>query len=113
MGLNIRLHGISGFSNPFRVSYRTGITPGNEMVIATGYTSYGSSTYPANTGTIVFTGTTASGASFDTNYWFKLTDTVTGAYIIEKLTTHQEEEYSFCLHCCDFDYNGTATYVAP
>jgi len=118
MGLNIRLHNISGFEHPFTVSYRTGNTPGNAMIVSTGYTAY-ETTYPASTSRdyaanpIIFTGTTLAGAAFDTNYWFKLTDTVNGTYIIEKVSTHQEEYYSFCLHCCDFDYNGNAIYVAP
>ena len=95
----------------------TGVTVG-ELTAATGYTAY-ETTYPASTSRdyaanpIIFTGTTLAGAAFDTNYWFKLTDTVNGTYIIEKVSTHQEEYYSFCLHCCDFDYNGNAIYVAP
>jgi hypothetical protein len=46
MGLNIRLYGINS-PKAFTLSYKTGKTAGNESVIATGYTSYGS-LYPAS-----------------------------------------------------------------
>ena len=74
MGLNIRLYGINS-PKAITLSYKIGKTAGNESVIATGYTSYGS-LYPASSSRnytndpIIF-----PDASFDTQYWFKLTYT--------------------------------------
>ena len=115
MGLNIRLYGINS-PKAFTLSYKIGKTSGNESVIATGYTSYGS-LYPASssrnytTDPIIFTN-----ASFDTQYWFKLTytgDTGDVNYIIENIFTNEAEVYDNCINYCYFPNVGSALYVAP
>lgn len=115
MGLNIRLYGINS-PKAFTLSYKIGKTAGNESVIATGYTSYGS-LYPASslrnytTDPIIFTN-----ASFDTQYWFKLTytgDTGDVNYIIENIFTNEAEVYDNCINYCYFPNVGSALYVAP
>jgi hypothetical protein len=115
MGLNIRLYGINS-PKAFTLSYKTGKTAGDESVIATGYTSYGS-LYPNSTSRnyttdpIIFTN-----ASFDTQYWFKLTytgDTGDVNYIIENIFTNEAEVYDNCINYCYFPNVGSAVYIAP
>ncbi len=115
MGLNIRLYGINS-PKAFTLSYKTGKTAGDESVIATGYTSYGS-LYPNSssrnytTDPIIFTN-----ASFDTQYWFKLTytgDTGDVDYIIENIFTNEAEVYDNCINYCYFPNVGFATFVPP
>jgi hypothetical protein len=115
MGLNIRLHGINS-PKAFTLSYKTGKTAGDESVIATGYTSYGSlypnsSTRNYTTDPIIFTN-----ASFDTQYWFKLTytgDTGDVNYVIDNVFTNEAEVYDNCINYCYFPNVGSATFVAP
>ena len=119
MGINIRLYGIVS-EKPFTLSYKTGLTAGNESVIATGYTSYSygsnlsggvyspSTVRNYNTNPIIFTGGT-----YDTQYWFKLTytgDTGDVNYIIENITTHEIELYEKEI-CCF--YGGSSQYIIP
>lgn len=115
MGLNLKLKGIVS-PNPFKLLYKTGATAGNESVVTTGYTYYPNSgtTYQAssdgsyyNANPIVF-----SGASYNTQYWFKILDTVTGGYVIENIYTNHQEVYDNCINCCLFS-GGTSTYIAP
>ena len=115
MGLNIRLYGINS-PKAFTLSYKTGKTAGDDSVIATGYTSYGS-LYPASTSRnytddpIIFTN-----ASFDTQYWFKLTytgDTGDINYVIENIFTNEAEVYDNCINYCYFPNVGSAVYIAP
>ena len=115
MGLNIRLYGINS-PKAFTLSYKTGKTAGDESVIATGYTSYGS-LYPASSSRnytndpIIFTN-----ASFDTQYWFKLTytgDTGDVNYIIENIFTNEAEVYDNCINYCYFPPLRSAVYIAP
>ena len=108
MGLNIRIHNIN-VPSPFELFYKTGNTAGNQTVIENGYTQYGG-IYSLND-PIVF-----SGASFNTQYWFKIQYTgVTGnensvGYIIENIKTHQPVgNIYYALHCCDFS-GGTAEF---
>ena len=50
---------------------------------------------------------------FDTQIWFKFTDTINGNFSIENVYVNQEEYYSDCLHCCEFDYVGArSSYVS-
>ena len=118
MGLNIRLYGINS-AKPFTLSYRIGKTAGNESVIATGYTSYGS-LYPASTSRnytndpIIFSGSTMTGVTFDTQYFFKLTytgDTGDINYYIENIFTNEAEAYDNCINCCYFPNVGSASFV--
>jgi hypothetical protein len=121
LNLNLKLKGIVS-PNPFKLLYKTGATAGNESVVTTiietassiGYTYYPNSgtTYQAssdgsyyNTNPIIF-----SGASYSTQYWFKIVDTVTGGYIIENVYTNHEEIYDNCINCCLFT-GGTSTYI--
>ena len=115
MGLNIRLYGINS-PKAFTLSYKIGKTAGNESVIATGYTSYGS-LYPASSSRnytndpIIF-----PDASFDTQYWFKLTytgDTGDVNYYIQNIFTNEAEVYDNCINCCYFPNVGTASFVHP
>jgi hypothetical protein len=115
MGLNIRLYGINS-PKAFTLSYKTGKTAGDDSVIATGYTSYGplypnSSSRDYNTNPIIFTD-----ASFDTQYWFKLTytgDTGDVNYVIENIFTNEAEVYDNCINYCYFPNVGSAVYIAP
>jgi hypothetical protein len=115
MGLNIRLYGINS-PKAFTLSYKTGKTAGDESVIATGYTSYGSlypnsSSRDYNANPIIFTD-----ASFDTQYWFKLTytgDTGDVNYVIENIFTNEAEVYDNCINYCYFPNVGSAVYIAP
>lgn len=115
MGLNIRLYGINS-PKDFTLSYKTGKTAGDESVIATGYTSYGplfpnSTSRNYTTNPIIFTD-----ASFDTQYWFKLTytgDTGDVNYVIENIFTNEAEVYDNCINYCYFPNVGTAVYIAP
>ena len=117
MGLNIRIHDINVPSS-FELFYKTGNTPGNMTVIENGYTQFGG-IYPSsnsrnyNNDPIVFTG-----ATFDTQYWFKIQYTgVTGqensvGYIIENIKTHQPVGHIYyALHCCDFSGGVAAFYT--
>lgn len=115
MGLNIRLYGINS-SKSFTLSYKVGKSCGDESVIATGYTSYGS-LYPASSSRnytdnpIIFTD-----ASFDTQYWFKLTytgDTGDVNYVIENIFTNEAEVYDNCINYCYFPNAGSASFVPP
>lgn len=115
MGLNLKLKGIIS-PNPFKLLYRTGPTAGNESVVSTDYIYYpnSSTTYQAssdgsyyNTNPIIF-----SGASYNTQYWFKFLDTVTGGYVIENIYTNEQEVYDNCINCCLFT-GGTSDYIAP
>ncbi len=113
MGLNLKIKGIVS-PNPFKLLYKTGATAGNESVVTTGYTYYpnSSTTYQAssdgsyyNTNPIIF-----SGASYNTQYWFKILDTVTGGYIIENVFTNHQEVYDSCIYCCLFE-GGSSSYL--
>lgn len=117
MGLKIRINGIYS-PNRFKIYFKTGASAGNDAIIATGYTQYtvgadqpngvyeNSTSRNYNSNPIIFTG-----ASFDTQYWFKLVDTVTGGYIIENIYTNQAEVYDECINCCLFS-GGSATFIA-
>lgn len=117
MGLNIRINGITS-PNRFKLFVKTGSTAGSDSVIATGYTQYStgsdlpngvfekSTTRNYNTNPIIFTD-----AAYDTQYWFKLYDTVTSGYTIENITTNQAEIYDACIYCCLFT-GGTADFIA-
>ena len=116
MGLNIRINGVTS-QNQFKLYYKTGNTVGNESVIATGYTQYTTGSdfsggvyekstirnYSSNP--IIFTN-----ASYSTQYWFKLYDTVTSGYTIENIYTNHQEYYDSCINCCYFS-GGTAQYL--
>lgn len=116
MGLNIRINGITS-QNQFKLFYKTGSTAGNESVITTGYTQYTTGSdfsggiyekstvrnYSSNP--IIFTN-----ASYNTQYWFKLYDTVTSGYTIENIYTNHQEYYDSCINCCYFS-GGTAQYL--
>lgn len=104
MGLNIRLHNITA-DNSFTLSYKTGTTIGS---LTNGFTTYGS-TYPSST-TEIDVG--VSDSFFNTQVWFKFTDTINGNFSIENIYVNQEEYYSDCLHCCDFDRTVTSNYVS-
>ena len=108
MGLNIRLHDIN-LKNNFRLSFRTGSTAGDLSIITTGYTSFingatlsGNTVYASsdvinyNTTPIIF-----PNAEFNTQYWFKFLDTVTGLYTIKNINTHESKYYE-CYDMIDF-----------
>jgi hypothetical protein len=113
MGLNIRIYNVTCL-NSFTLSYRFSATPGNESVIASGYTPYGG-TYPSstsrnyNSNPIVLSGTTFNNI-YDQTIWVKIVDSVTGGYIIENIKIHELEYYDYCIHCCVFS-GGTASYL--
>jgi hypothetical protein len=108
MGLNIRLHNIN-LKNNFKLSYRIGNTSGDVNTINSGYTNYtigatlsGNTVYPSSdvrdyeTNPIIFTG-----ATFNTQYWFKFLDQTTGLYTIENINTHESKYYE-CYDKIDF-----------
>jgi hypothetical protein len=103
MGLNIKLHNITA-DNSFTLSYKTGTTIGS---LTNGFTSYGG-TYPSSTTVI----DVAISNYFNTQIWFKFTDTINGNFSIENVYVNQEEYYSDCLHCCEFDNTVTSNYVS-
>jgi hypothetical protein len=113
MGLHIRIHSIN-CSNPFELSYRIAPTPGDETVISTQYTQYGS-TYPSSqtrnyyNNPIILSGSTFDNIFFDT-IWIKIQDTVTDGYIIENIKIHDETYYDPCTPVCDFS-GGSAIAV--
>jgi hypothetical protein len=100
MSLNIRLHNITA-PNAFTLWYHTGSTSGDFSVITSGYTQYGGvyvagdETYYRNN-PIIF-----PNAEFDTQYWFKFKDVVTGLYTIENINTHESKYYE-CYDKIDF-----------
>jgi len=97
MGLNIRLHDID-FVNNFTLFYKTGTTLGSH---SDGFTQYSvganeSGVY-TTTEPIIFTG-----ASFDTQYWFKFIytgETNDTGYVIQNIHTHESIYYSDCIEC--------------
>ena len=108
MGLNIRLHDIN-LKNNFRLSFRTGSTAGDLSIITTGYTSFingatlsGNTVYASsdvidyNTTPIIF-----PNSEFNTQYWFKFLDTITGLYTIKNINTHESKYYE-CYDMIDF-----------
>jgi hypothetical protein len=103
MGLNIKLYNITA-DNSFTLSYKTGTTIGS---LTNGFTTYGS-TYSSSTTVIDVTVPNL----FDTQIWFKFTDTINGNFSIENIYVNQEEYYSDCLHCCEFDRTVTSNYVS-
>lgn len=103
MGLKIRLHNITA-DNSFTLSYKTGTTIGS---LTNGFTTYGS-TYPSSTTEI----NVEVPNLFNVQYWFKFTDTINGNFSIENIYINQEEYYSDCLHCCEFDETVTSNYVS-
>lgn len=114
MGLDIRLYNITS-ANPFTLSYKNGSYLDNPI---TGFTSYslgsnlsGGRYYTSTTGTtsgtlrnynthpIIFTG-----ATFDSQYWFKIVDSVTSGYTIMNIITHEICYYP-CANCGTLEVN--------
>jgi len=99
------------------LSYRIAPTPGNETVIATGYTQYGG-TYPSSasrnyyTNPVILTGATFDDIFFDT-VWIKIQDTVTDGYIIENVKIHSESYYDPCMPICDFSGGSATASITP
>jgi hypothetical protein len=87
-GIVIRLYGIVSPHN-FRVSIKKGETA---YPLTTGYVTY-NGIYSGGTSQIEITGRTFN---FNTQYWVKLTDVVTGRYIIENVYIHDKIAYSEC-----------------
>ena len=81
--LFIRIHGIE-VENDFQVYYMTGSTPSNHI---SGYTQY-NGTYVSGTTEITLTGLT-----YNTQYWIRIVDTITGYYIVENIRTYAEGYY--------------------
>jgi hypothetical protein len=123
MGLVIRLHSIAGFSTNYKVEFKTGATPNS----VTSWQTY-SNNNTSNTLNI-------SGATIDSYYgignwpnqrnpqvfpnqynnlkfWVKITDNVTGNYVIENINIHEKEYYSDCMYCCEFDRNPLGSYIS-
>jgi len=89
MALELRLNNIQS-PNDFTLYYKSGPTVGS---LTNGFTQYGG-TYAGGTSTITITG---ASFSFDTVYWIKLLDSVTGRYIVENLKFQPLEFYNIVL----------------
>ena len=125
MGLVIRLHGIVS-PNSFKVSIKKGDSP---YPLDSGYYDQ-YTTYSGGTTQIELTyyrivppGLKTEGFSFNKQYWVKITDLVTGRYIIENIYTNDQIAYDcmctppliLSLECflgeLDCDLELTAVYV--
>lgn len=89
MGLVIRLYGIVS-PNDFTVSIKAGATP---YPLNSGYVQY-NGTYLGGTTQIEISGRTFS---FNTQYWVKITDTITHRYIIENVFAHDQSAFADCM----------------
>ena len=87
MGLVIRLHDIVS-PNQFKVYYKQATSP---YPMNSGYSLYG--TFAAGLTTVNISGITIN---FNSNYWFKIEDQVTGRYIIENIETNDPIAYMDC-----------------
>lgn len=77
MGLNLILYNIE-YDSPYSIRYKSGNHP--FPVDDNTFTFYGSG-YTTNELTI-------TGATFDTQYWVKITDSETDKYLIKNINTH-------------------------
>lgn len=87
MGLVIRLHDIVS-PNQFKVYYKQATSP---YPMNSGYSLYG--TFAEGITTVNISGITIN---FNSNYWFKIEDQVTGRYIIENIETNDPIAYMDC-----------------
>lgn len=94
MSLYIRLHNIIS-PNKFSVYYKAAENLGN---VNSGFTYYNSYTGSTTDLTISDVGLT-----FNTKYWIKIVDDITGKYIVENINTHES-----CYYDC-FDITPTPT----
>jgi hypothetical protein len=141
MGLVIRLHDITGFSTNYKVEFKTGATPNSGTVWSTGSFVSGSNKTTLLITDEIYTGS-LNESSLDTGslfllnafnpidypnqrnpvivpnqynnlkFWVRITDNVTGNYVIENINIHEKEYYSDCMYCCEFDYDATSIYVS-
>jgi len=72
MGLNVKILNIT-YENTYSLRYKSGDYPYPENINST-FTLYGTG--------LTDSSITLTGLSFDTQYWVKMTDDVTGRYII-------------------------------
>lgn len=84
MGLNVRIYNIISNGN-YTVRYKSGNNPYPVETNST-FTLLGS--YTPSTTEI-----TISGLTFDTQYWIKMTDNITGKYIVQNIYTHDSKAF--------------------
>lgn len=99
MAVDIRLYNINS-DNEFKVEYAlSGYTNPFTLV----------GTYPSGTTTV-----TISGVSYNTDYFVKITDNITGQYIIQTISTTDETCYScisgFTYYCYKIDTEPSGNY---
>lgn len=97
MGVIVQIKDIQ-IDNDFKVSYSTGRTPGSVSEysdINWGQQYLGGTTFPSSTTILnIDLETIYDGDPYDTQFWFKLLDTVTGNFIIENIYVHTESFYT-------------------
>lgn len=96
MGLNVKLYNITN-DGPYSIRYKSGANPYPETIDTT-FTLYGTGFTAIN---LIITGLT-----FDTQYWFKMTDEITGRYIIKNIYTNDSKTYPcYDTLCFDVEVN--------
>lgn len=102
MGLNIKLYNIVS-DGSYTIRYKTGNYPYPETIDST-FTFYGSGLTDSS---IVITGLT-----FDTQYWIKMTDEITGRYIIKNIYSHDSKAFP-CYDTICFDVETLCLSPSP
>ena len=92
MGLIVKLYNISYYGT-YSIRYKAGTSPYPEFDDGT-YSLYGTGLTDSS---IILTGLT-----FDTQYWIKMTDEVTGRYIVKNIHTNDSKTYP-CYDTLCFD----------
>jgi hypothetical protein len=92
MGLNVKILNIT-YENTYSLRYKSGDYPYPENNNST-FTLYGTG--------LTDSSITLTGLSFDTQYWVKMTDDVTGRYIIKNIYTHDSKSFP-CYDTICFD----------
>lgn len=84
MGLNVRLYNIVS-DGPYSIRYKSGANPWPE---------YDNTTFTLHASGLTSSTVEITGLTFDTQYWFKMTDQTTGRYIIKNIYTHDSKAFS-------------------
>lgn len=92
MGLNIKIYNIV-YDNTYSLRYKSGDYPYPENIDST-FILFGTG--------LTSSSITLSGLSFDTQYWIKMTDDLSGRYIIKNIYVHDSKAYP-CYDTLCFD----------
>lgn len=102
MGLNIKLYNIVS-SGTYSIRYKSGDYPYPETVNST-FTLYGTG--------LTDSSITLTGLTFDTQYWIKMTDEVTGRYVVKNIHTNDSKSYP-CYDTLCFDVDVLCDVTPP